>query len=124
MSDAAERAEWGRRAEDWACDLLCRHGAEILQRNFRRRCGELDLIALHDGVILIVEVRLRRHGRFGGAAASVHRHKQHRIVRTAQLWLQMHPQHQHHPLRFDVVAIEPAPDGRWRRQWLRQAFEA
>ncbi len=122
MTCANERARWGKQAEDWACDLLCSRGAKILQRNFRRRCGELDLVALHAGVLLIVEVRLRRHRHFGGAAASITVAKQQRLVRTTQLWLQVHPDYAHYPIRFDVIAIEPSTEGRWRRQWLPHAF--
>lgn len=123
VNESASSAAWGQRAEHWACDLLRRQGAEILERNFRQRCGELDVIALHEGVILVVEVRLRRHQNFAGAAASVDRHKQKKILRTTQLWLMKHPEHARLPIRFDVVAIEPTADGRWRRQWLRHAFQ-
>ena len=122
MTCANERARWGKQAEDWACELLRARGAEILQRNFRRRCGELDLVALHAGVLLIVEVRLRRHRKFGGAAASITFAKQQRLVRTTQVWLQVHPDYAHYPVRFDVIAIEPSTEGRWRRQWLPHAF--
>lgn len=122
MSPVDERARFGKRAEDWACDLLCTQGAKILQRNFRRRCGEIDLIALHSGVVLVVEVRFRRHQRFGGAAASVTPLKQRRLVRVTELWLQSHPEYARYPLRFDVIAIEPGESGRWRRQWLANAF--
>ena len=122
MTCANERARWGKQAEDWACELLRSQGAEILQRNFRRRCGELDLIAIHAGVLLIVEVRLRRHRQFGGAAASITFAKRQRLVRTTQLWLQAHPDYAHYPVRFDVIAIEPSNEGRWRRQWLPHTF--
>lgn len=121
---ANPRAEWGRRAENWACDLLQQQGARILSRNFRKRCGELDIVALHQDIIVIVEVRLRRSRLFDGAAASINRQKQLKIRRTAQLWLLAHPEHSHRAVRFDVVAIEPSTGGRWRRQWLQQAFEA
>lgn len=124
VSEALLRTQRGQQAEDWACELLCQQGARILQRNYRRRCGELDLIALHEGTLLVVEVRFRDSGRFGGAAASVTARKRARITRTASLWLQAHGEYAHLPVRFDVVAIEPTSDGRWRRQWLRQAFEA
>ena len=65
-----DRAAIGRKAEDRAAALLESQGATILLRNFRARCGELDLVALHANVVLIVEVRHRQRHEWGGAAAS------------------------------------------------------
>ena len=66
-----DRAAIGRLAEERAAALLESHGATILLRNFRARCGELDLVALHAGAVLVVEVRRRQRHEWGGAAASV-----------------------------------------------------
>lgn len=107
--------------------LLRRAGLRILARNYRRRCGELDLVALESETLVFVEVRARSPGRFGSALASVDGRKQRRLLATAQCFLQEYPQHRDRACRFDVVAwiaqqspacAEPVP------QWLRAAFTA
>ncbi len=55
----------GRRGEDLAAAWLQRHGYTILERNWRRRCGELDLIVLLDGEIIGVEVKTRTSAALG-----------------------------------------------------------
>src|SRR5437588_481620 len=63
--------ESGRRAEELAADFLRSQGFEILERNYRRRLGELDIIAERAGVLVIAEVRTRSSTAFGGAAAQL-----------------------------------------------------
>ncbi len=115
----------GRAAEDLAARRLEAEGATILLRNFRRRTGELDLVATHAGVLLVVEVRLRSRDDYGGGAASVDARKQRRMVRTTQQMLQSNRDLARWPLRFDVMVVTPttAPDG-WRLEWIRHAFSA
>lgn len=118
-----DRQALGRSAEDLAAAHLQAAGAQIMLRNFRRRTGELDLVAKHEGTLLIVEVRLRSREDYGGAAASVDAAKRRRIVRTAQQLLQSRREFAHWPVRFDVLVVTPtaAP---WRVEWIRHAFEA
>jgi len=103
-------------------------GASIVLRNYRRRRGELDIVALHRGVVLIVEVRLRSSASHGGGAASVDLCKQRKVIRAAQQLLQQRRDLARHPVRFDVIALSPqrtSTDGpRWRIDWLQHAFEA
>ena len=75
-------------------------------RNFRARCGELDLVALHAGAVLVVEVRHRQRHEWGGAAASVDARKRQRILRTTRRLLQCHPELNRRPLRFDVIVCD------------------
>src|SRR2546429_9812689 len=75
--------ESGRRAEELAADFLRSQGFEILERNYRRRLGELDIIAERSGVLVIAEVRTRSSTAFGGAAGSVDRGNQQGITRPA-----------------------------------------
>ena len=120
-----DRLALGRTAEDLAAAHLEAAGAQILLRNFRRRTGELDLIARHRGTLLIVEVRLRSRDDFGGAAASVDAVKQRRIVRTARQLLQSERSLAQWPVRFDVVVVTPEAASRpWRIEWIPHAFEA
>jgi putative endonuclease len=107
-------------AEQWAARHLQQQGLLLVAQNYRSHYGEIDLI-MRDGVALVfIEVRLRRNPDFGGAAASIDRHKQRRIIRTAQHYLAaLHPVP---PCRFDVVLMDDV-QGR-QVQWLKNAFDA
>jgi putative endonuclease len=106
-------------AEQWATRYLQRQGLKPLERNYRSRFGEIDLIMKDGATLVFVEVRLRRNGDFGGAAASIDAHKQQRLIRTAQHYLAGLPQTP--PCRFDAVLMDNA-EGR-NVQWLRNAFD-
>lgn len=119
-----QRQESGKRAEDLAAEFLRARGCEILQRNYRRRLGELDLVARQGGVLVIAEVRTRAQERFGSAAASVDRRKQRRITRAAQQLLQQRRDLARLPLRFDVLVVSDLATAAPRIEWIRHAFEA
>ena len=89
----------GAEAEVLAAAFLERRGLIIVERNFRRRCGELDLVARDGGTLVFVEVRLRRGNAFGGAAASITAAKRTRLVRAASLYLAARARHARLPLR-------------------------
>jgi putative endonuclease len=105
----------GEQAEALAADFLVAHGVTIIERNFRRRCGELDLIARDGDTLVFVEVRLRTRGDFGGAAASITAKKRARIAAAAGLYLARLSRTP--PCRFDAVlldALDPA-----RIEWMK-----
>ena len=110
----------GRRGEQAAQRELQRHGLRVLRRNYRVRGGEVDLIARDGDTLVFVEVRVRSHGAWGGAAASVDGSKRARVVLAARhflcaggaAWAAA-------PCRFDVVAIDGG-----RLRWIRDAFDA
>jgi putative endonuclease len=108
----------GQKAEDIAVDFLQARGLQILERNFRRRLGELDIVARDGDTLAIVEVRTRASDRFGGAAASVGPRKQQRLARAAAQLLQQRRDLSHLRARFDVIAV----DGDGKVEWLRHAF--
>jgi len=129
LAGRASPLDTGRQAEDRALRHLVEAGLQLLQRNYRiargpgARAAEIDLILRErDGTVVFVEVRSRAAGpapasRYGGAAASVDRAKQTRIVYAARHWLMRQPSPP--PCRFDVVAIDG--DG---LTWLKAAFDA
>jgi putative endonuclease len=123
VNDTARMA-LGRRAEQLAVEHLEQHGAEILLRNFRRRSGELDVVARWRDMLLVVEVRLRSRRDFGGSAASVDTGKQRRIIRTTRQLLQCHPALARWPVRFDVIAVEVDAHGKLQLEWIAHAFSA
>jgi putative endonuclease len=114
----------GMAAEHLAAQYLQERGLTIIARNLRCRGGELDLICLDEDVLAIVEVRQRGRGEFGGALASVTRHKQRKILRAAQFFLAKRPPWRRHAVRFDVFAVEGRTDGAHRIHWVKDAFRA
>jgi putative endonuclease len=110
----ASRASRGAAAEMLAAEFLRANGCIIVERNYRCRLGEIDLIARLGDTLLFVEVRLRTRADYGGAAASISGAKRRRMQRAARHYLG----HQAHEpnCRFDAVlldALDPA-----RIEWL------
>lgn len=121
----SERRSLGQAAEGWALTHLEEHGLRLLERNWRCRLGELDLVMLDGDTLVFVEVRYRRHAAWGGAEASVDARKRGRLAAAAQVFLQQQPRWAQRPCRFDVVAIAPAePSTAARLNWIRSAFDA
>ena len=104
------RIALGKIGEDLACRELERRGYAILERRYRTRFGEIDIIARDGRTIVFVEVKARLTGDFGGAAAAVTGWKQRRIAEMAVDYLSRHQLHEC-PCRFDVVAIDFDPAG-------------
>lgn len=77
----------GALGENAAVKLLKKKGYEILERNYRKKYGELDIIAKKDDVISFVEVKLRATKSFGTAAEAVDSRKRQRMMKTAQAYL-------------------------------------
>jgi putative endonuclease len=116
-----DRRQLGCAAEERAAQHLRAAGLELLQRNYRCRMGELDLVALQGAVLVIAEVRLRSSDRYGGAAASITHGKRRRIVRATRHLLARHPALQKLPVRFDAVLVSSAEGP---VEWIRGAFDA
>jgi putative endonuclease len=115
------KKEKGRQAEEIAADYLAARGYSIIARNFECRIGEIDIIARNDGDLVFVEVR-SRHSLFGpDPAYSVNRHKQRKILKTAQYYLVRHFR-QEPPVRFDVVLVNMT--GVLGVELIRDAFRA
>lgn len=112
--------EAGERAEALCAELLRRAGLRILERNWRCRFGEIDLIAEEGGTLVFAEVRLRRGaGAFGGAAESITAAKRARLSAAAGLYAARRPEAR---CRFDVLLLDGLEGGRIR--WIRDAFGA
>ena len=106
----------GREAEERAARHLEGCGQRVVERNFRVRGGEIDLICRDGKGLVFVEVRQRSRSDFGGAAASITTTKQRRIILAAQHYLAGQPECD---CRFDCVLIEGE-----RLEWLKNAFSA
>jgi len=107
-SGAHRNAALGRAGEDIAAAWYEEHGFEVLERNWRRREGEVDLIVRNGRVVAFCEVKTRSSDAFGTGAESVLPAKQRRIRRLASRWLaELTPASGRAlvDLRFDVVSI-------------------
>ena len=124
MPSLTTRQQCGKRAEELAASFLSSQGFEIVGRNYRRRLGELDIVAQRAGVLVIAEVRTRASEIFGGAAASVDWRKRRRIARTAAALLQRRSDLARLPVRFDVIIVSDPSSAAPRIEWLQHAFEA
>lgn len=95
----------GKQGEDIASDYLRSHNYVILERNFQKRYGELDIIALKDKTLVFVEVKTRVGHKFGKPEESVTARKLHEVAQTAQYYKLIHPELPD-ALRIDVIGIE------------------
>ena len=104
------RQALGISGENLACAELQRRGYAILERRYRTRFGEIDIIARDGATIVFVEVKARLTDDFGGAAAAVTRWKQRRIAQMAVDYLSRNGLHDR-PCRFDVVTVDMKESG-------------
>lgn len=113
----------GRRGEDLALQYLEARGLRLLERNYRCRGGEIDLVMLDGTTLALIEVRSRSSSDFGGAAASVGTRKQRRFIVAARHLMLTRPQMRKLAARFDVVAVDRAEgSGEQVVTWVRDAF--
>jgi putative endonuclease len=116
-------ADEGRRWESAAESFLRREGLKTLERNYRCRLGEIDLVMRDGASLVFVEVRFRHRAGHGSGAESVTRAKQRRLARAAASFLGRHPRWSARPCRFDVVSIGLI-DGSPKTDWIKNAFNA
>ncbi len=112
MGRMTERRDLGDFGERLAAAHLEAAGYRIIDRNWRNgRLGEIDLVAVRDGVVAFVEVRTRKGDAFGPAIESLTPRKQARLLALADAYVQSH-EGLPAEARIDVVAVDLAPDGR------------
>lgn len=90
---------------------------EILERNFRCRQGEIDIIGRQNGYLVFVEVKYRRTQKCGSALAAVDFRKQSRICRTADFYRYLHRYGEQTAVRYDVLAVQGE-----EVEWVPNAF--
>jgi putative endonuclease len=93
----------------------------VLERNWRIRGGEIDLVCADGGTLVFVEVRLRTRADYGGAIASITHLKQRRLILAARHYLMTH-RASDRPCRFDAVLLDGIDEA--RLEWIRNAFSA
>jgi putative endonuclease len=104
MFDDKTKIEIGATGEDRAADHLARSGMRIVERNYRCKLGELDIIARDGGMLVFVEVRSRRSDQYGNALDAINWHKRRKVTRVAIAYVTARKP-RFVEARFDVVAI-------------------
>ncbi len=113
--------EKGKKGEDIAAVYLRKKGYRIVERNYRCRYGEIDIIAMDAGDIVFVEVKSRKSESFGSPEEAVSIVKQKKISNVALNYLQEKGITDHNA-RFDIVAVRLIPEGN-RTNIIRDAFD-
>ncbi len=96
--------------EDEACKYLQKIGYRIIERNFRKRNGEVDIIALHENTLVFIEVKTRSSNQFGEPLESIGYFKLKVLIKTAQLYKMLYPNLPEN-LRIDAIGIMISNDG-------------
>ncbi len=94
----------GKLGEDFAVTYLQEKGYKIIERNFRKRYGEIDIISTKDGILVFVEVKTRKSSRFGTPLESITPWKLRELIHTAQLYAMANPRLPK-SLRIDAISI-------------------
>jgi len=104
-SAAHHTGQWG---ETLALNHLVRRGYTVVATNYRKRFGEIDIIARDKDILVFVEVKCRSKLTFGSPLEAVDRRKQQRMCRVAMEYMQSHKCGECNA-RFDVIAVQPDP---------------
>jgi putative endonuclease len=118
-----DRKELGMRGEDEATRLLKNKGYKILDRNYRCRFGEIDIVAREGDTIAFVEVKTRGSEDFGSPKEALDTRKRRHITRASMDYLNRHRRSGDAHIRFDVVTVEKKGD-RFVLELIKNAFEA
>ena len=113
MNKRQTGTEW----ESQAAEYLTKHGMRIVERNFRNRQGEIDIIGYHENYLVFVEVKYRSGDKKGSALAAVTPQKQRQICKVADYYRYQHRLGDNTCIRYDVVAIQGE-----EVIWMRNAF--
>ena len=117
----------GRLTETMAALFMLLRGLRIIDRNYYRAYGEIDLIALHHNrrraiALVFVEVRYRTSESLGSAAASIDVPKKLRLIKSANHFVHRHQQYSRLPMRFDAVLMT-WPARLPRITWMKDIFD-
>ncbi len=115
------RLSLGDRGEMIACDFLIKKGYAILEKNYRCKIGEADIIVQKDGRLVFVEVKTRTSTRYGSPEEAVHKMKQKKIVLISQ-WYLKEKKLRDIPVSYGVVAVDWPRGQQPEVRWVMDAF--
>lgn len=105
-----KRQQTGRMGEELACRALRKKGYRIIERNFRCRFGEIDIVANKAGCLVFVEVRSKTGSAFGTPSESITAEKKQRLTAAAMSYLESHANLPEN-WRIDFVGVHIDPSG-------------
>ena len=117
----ANKRVTGADNEQRATEYLIDNGYSILERNFRNKTGEIDIIAENDSTIAFVEVKTRSSKSASMPREAVDNRKQRKIILTALMYLQTHPKEK--TPRFDVFEVWHDGKGIYKFSHIKNAFD-
>lgn len=113
----------GMNAEQYAYHYLQQQGLNIIDRNWRCRRGEIDLIGQEYDNLIFIEVRYRSRSDYGNGAESVSYHKQKKIISAARYYIHHHPHVAKYMIRFDVLSMSRDNTNHYCMHWIKDAFQ-
>ena len=111
------KRQMGTERESQASEYLTERGMRIVERNYRNRQGEIDIIGYHENYLVFVEVKYRSGDKKGSALAAVTPQKQRQICKVADYYRYLHKIPMATMVRYDVVAIQGD-----EINWIQNAF--
>jgi putative endonuclease len=123
MEKSKNKIKIGKQIEDLAAIYLQNHKLRLLTRNFRSRCGEIDLVFkdFNNEQIVFVEVKYKKSDFFGEAVCSVNKTKQIKLIKTAHYYLEKHFNDLPISYRFDIISCS-GPLNLVKINWIINAF--
>ena len=115
---------FGKEGEKAAVRFLKKKGYRIIEKNYRNKSGEIDIVAEQDQVLVFVEVKSRVDAQYGEPLEAVTPHKQRKIGQVARGFLAQH-RIENRDCRFDVVGIKGNLDEpkTWEIEVVQNAFQ-
>jgi len=101
-----EKIDFGKQGEELAIEYLKKKGYKVIERNYRCRMGEIDIIALHKGATVFMEVKTRKDYSFGLPQDSVNKRKQRHMILSALFYIKYKHLSLDDKYRFDVIGID------------------
>ena len=96
--------------EDLASEYIKNHGYKILERNFRKGYGEIDIIAIEGQILCFIEVKTRTSNQFGSPLEAINYWKLKTLTKTAQYYKMLH-KNTPESLRIDAISVELSQNG-------------
>lgn len=112
----------GKKGEDIAVSYLKKQGYKIIERNYKTKLGEIDIIASDKGVVAFIEVRSNNSGKFGSPLETINRDKELKITRPALMYIKRHKL-EDSPCRFDIVSVKAVDSVCPEIELIRDAFD-
>lgn len=121
----AAHNELGIKGEQLAQDYLIKSGHQVLEKNWRHKHLEIDLISTHKNILIFTEVKTRSSDFFLKPEENVTLKKQNQLVKAADIYIGLLEkklvEHKNFAIRFDIVAITIKSDGH-KINWIKDAF--